>query len=177
MTTAVRKANWSSRRDERNVVRLFIAAPMSAFESQAIYEIHRKRVLAVCDLLEALPDGASAYFAGRDVASTASFNEPTEALRADFTALRDCDIFVLYYPGPVRSSVLVEAGIAIGLRKHCFLACRQVSDLPYLLSNASSVGESVGLPRIDIWEWDSEFVDPSIFVRRIVSALPKLAAV
>jgi hypothetical protein len=151
--------------------RIFIAAPMSGFSSEEDYIFHREKVLAICENLEANRAISSVYFAGRRLSHASTFDDPKEAMRLDFMALKGCSLFVLYYPSPIRSSVLVEAGIAIGFQKSCFFACRQLSDLPYLLRNTAESDRVTGIPRIDVWEWNSQQVDPDKFAKTVLEAL------
>lgn len=133
-------------------VRIFLAAPMSAFASDAEYKIHREVVGRVCDHLEKNGD-VSVYFAGRAIAGASDFDDPHAAFLTDFHALIDCDLFVLYYPGPIRSSVLVEVGMAIGRRKPCLLVPAKRDDLVFLLKQAENEGGLGEIPPIVIREF------------------------
>jgi hypothetical protein len=133
-------------------VRIFLAAPMSAFASDAEYKLHREIVGRVCDHLEKGGD-ASVYFAGRAIAGASDFDNPQAAFLTDFNALVDCDLFVLYYPGPIRSSVLVEVGMAIGRGKPCLLMPAKRDDLVFLLKQAENDGGLGEIPPIVIREF------------------------
>jgi nucleoside 2-deoxyribosyltransferase len=133
---------------------IFLAAPMSGFSSDAEYRQHRDIVNQACDLIER--SGHSVYFAGRSIASQADFTIAGEAFRHDYSHLVDCDFFALYYPVPVRSSVLVEAGMAIGLGKPCLLVAQRTDDLVYLLRQASESSGLLGVPPIEIKEFGTK---------------------
>jgi hypothetical protein len=133
-------------------VRIFLAAPMSAFASDAEYQLHRDIVGRVCDHLENT-QAVSIYFAGRQIAGAAGFDDPKAAFHADFRALAACDLFVLYYPAPIRSSVLVEAGMAIGRGKPCLLVPARREDLVFLLQQAENKSGDGEIPPILIREF------------------------
>jgi hypothetical protein len=122
-----------------DAVRIFLAAPMSAFSSDDEYRLHREIVGKVCDHLERSGQ-ASVYFAGRAIAGASDFDDPKAAFLADFQALVECDLFVLYYPAPIRSSVLVEVGMAIGRGKPSLLVPARRDDLVFLLKQAENSG-------------------------------------
>ena len=136
-------------------VRVFLAAPMSGFDSDTEYKEHRLIVNETCERLE---QGIveSVYFAGRDISSKSDFTKESDAFRSDFNALLNCDLFVLYYPKPVRSSVLVEAGMAIGSRKPCLFVAPHADDLVYLLRNAEEASGTSGIPPIAIRKFGAE---------------------
>lgn len=136
-------------------IRIFIAAPMSVFASEAEYVLHRDIVNRVCEDLERSGD-VSVYFAGRKIAGTSGFDDPQHAFRADFEALAACDLFVLYYPVPVRSSVLVETGMAIGRRKPCLLVPARRDDLVFLLKQAESAQGWDEIPPIIVREFGDQ---------------------
>jgi len=132
--------------------RIFLAAPMSAFSSDEEYRLHREIVGRVCDYLER--DGETkVYFAGRAIAGATDFDDPKAAFLADFHALIDCDLFVLYYPAPIRSSVLVEVGMAIGRGKPCLLVPARRDDLVFLLKQAENDEGAGEIPPIVIREF------------------------
>jgi len=135
--------------------RIFVAAPMSAFASDAEYAQHRDVVNWLCARLEQ-NDGVSVYFAGRAIDGAAGFDDPKQAFLADFDALVKCDLFVLYYPLPVRSSVLVELGIAIGRRKPCLLLPARRADLVFLLQQAENKSGHGEIPPILIREFGEQ---------------------
>jgi hypothetical protein len=135
-----------------NTVRIFLAAPMSAFASDEEYRLHREIVGRVCEHLER-DGGVSVYFAGRHISESAGFDDPAAAFRADFDALITCDLFVLYYPGPIRSSVLVEVGMAIGRGKPCLIVPARRDDLVFLLKQAENETGMGEIPPIVIREF------------------------
>jgi hypothetical protein len=147
-------------------VKVFVAAPMSGYGSDDLYKSHLRFVQQICAELERRSCVEHVYFAGRHIESIAGFSNPTDAFRQDYTELRRCDLFLMYYPAPVRSSVLVEAGIAIGLGKASFFACSTKKELPYLLVNAAKLSGSDSIPSIALWEWKSERPDARVIVEQ-----------
>jgi hypothetical protein len=156
----------SKAKSTKNHIRIFVAAPMSGYGSDDLYKLHLKVVLHICSELEAQSCVEQVYFAGRDIQSIAGFTNPTDAFKHDYRALKQCDLFLMYYPTPVRSSVLVEAGIALGLGKRSFYACPTKEVLPYLLVNASSLSGVDGFPSIALWEWKDKQPDAQTISQR-----------
>jgi nucleoside 2-deoxyribosyltransferase len=149
--------------------RIFLAAPMSGFESDEAYRHHRSIVNEACAAFERSGSVDWVYFAGRTIQSVSGFTSADEAFLADYTHLASCDLFVLYYPFRVLSSVLVEVGVAIGLGKPCLLVCRDRGDLVYLLRNAASVSGQYGIPAIRIWEWGNLSISGEILAEKVLS--------
>ena len=137
------------------LIRIFVAVPMSVFASDAEYALHRDIVNQLCIGLEEAGN-VSVYFAGRAIDGASGFDDPKHAFLADFDALVRCDLFVLYYPAPVRSSVLVELGIAIGRRKPCLLAPARREDLVFLLQQAENKSGHGEIPPILIREFGEQ---------------------
>jgi hypothetical protein len=152
-----------------NGMRIFLAAPMSGYGSDKMYKSQLKLVLQICNLLEKNSCVESVYFAGRNIGSISDFTDPQDAFRMDYGELQRCDFFILYYPAPVRSSVLVEAGIALGLQKISFYTCQKRSVLPYLLVNAATSSGSPGFPSIGIWEWEHQQPDAEALVHHALA--------
>jgi hypothetical protein len=164
-------ASNTQRRDAGTRQRVFLAAPMSGFDSDHEYRRHRDVMDTVSRRLESNPRVESVYFAGRNILSVNDFSDAGDAFVRDLQALVDCDLFIFYYPTAVRSSVLVEVGIAIGRGKPILLACRRKDDLVFLLRSASDHSGQYGIPPIEIWEWGSDVVDVNALTARISSKL------
>jgi hypothetical protein len=149
----------SRARATKDRIRVFVAAPMSGYGSDELYKSLLKFVQQICSFLESQACVEAAYFAGRDIHSIAGFDSPEDAFKLDYVELRRCDLFLMYYPMPVRSSVLVEAGIALGLGKRSFYACATRKELPYLLVNAVQLSGTAGIPPIALLEWKNSKPD------------------
>lgn len=66
-------------------------------------------------------------------------------------ALKCSKYFVLVYPEKIVSSVLVEAGMALGFEKPSVWFVRDKDHLPYLLKKGEGASERDGIPSIKIY--------------------------
>lgn len=141
------------------IKRAFIAAPMSGLGSDRAYKESRTVVLSLVQHLRekyGLED-KDIYYAGKDIDSQSKFSDVTLALNADLGALDKADIFLLYYPVKVASSVLVEAGYALARRKPMILLPKNADDLPYFFKQAESASEAgEKIPLVKICEYRSD---------------------
>lgn len=134
----------------------FIAAPMSAFDTDAAYRESRNDVLSLVAYLKGEYSFSRVYYAGEGIASQTEFNDETLALKADIGALKESDIFILYYPSKVASSVLVEAGFAFSREIPMLLLVKDEKDLPYLFREANGIPAEKGwMPSLCICEFSS----------------------
>ena len=129
--------------------RFFIACPMSSFATEALYSAFRERVLRFCGRLAASPLAEDVFFAGTHIGGFDAFDATVDAFKTDADAIWCCDHFVLLYPEKILSSALVEAGIAIGLRKRVSIVCRDRADLPYVLRSGDA-SESTHVEHLSI---------------------------
>ncbi|MDJ0601133.1 MAG: nucleoside 2-deoxyribosyltransferase [Crocosphaera sp.] len=136
--------------------RAFIASPMSGFSDDALYKQNRKVILGLASHLSVQYGFENVYFAGENLASKEQFNSSTIALERDMSELEQSDIFIFVYPDKILSSVLIEAGYAMALRKPMLILVREKKDLPYLLQEAEKTGGSSIFPRIEIRLYEDE---------------------
>jgi hypothetical protein len=146
--------------------RAFIAAPMSSLESETFYDKQRTFVLKFLELLESAGLFSDIYFAGREIDSPPEFTAHADALLKDYRALLDADIFILLYPAPILSSVLVETGIAIGLKKKSYLLCHKTEELPFILRKMPD--RVPDFPMITIIDWKEDYPEPSRLVDQLI---------
>lgn len=112
--------------------KLFVAAPMSGFDTVEAYQAHRDETLELVEHLENLPETASVYYAGRDIPSSGEFSGPNKALMLDLGGLIDSDAMIMLYPTKVVSGALIEVGIAIGKKIPVLIVVKDRADLPYM---------------------------------------------
>ena len=129
---------------------------MSGLGSDKEYKESRTVVLSLVQHLRekyGLND-TDIYYAGKNIDSQSKFSDVTLALNADLGALDRSDIFLLYYPAKVASSVLVEAGYALAREKPMILLPKNADDLPYFFKQAESASEAGGrIPFVKICEY------------------------
>ncbi|MEE2567141.1 hypothetical protein [Hyphobacterium marinum] len=123
---------------------IFIATPMSAFDSRK-YSENREKVIALVDAIRRKAPGAKIFCPALEIADSKKWDLSDEALEQDIAALERADLFILLYLSPLPpkpSSVLVEAGIALGKNIPSIYLINDRADLPYMLNNAESFSHS-----------------------------------
>jgi hypothetical protein len=117
---------------------VFLSCSMASVRTEARYGEIRAQALAILEALEQ-ECRFRVFFAGRDIASQAAFNEADFSVAQDIQALLGCRYFLLYYPEKVASSVLVEAGMALALKKKAVYFVRDRKHLPFILQKLEGV--------------------------------------
>lgn len=139
---------WRAITTDRRHAKVFIGAPMSGLEPDA-YVALRAQVLDMRAQVSRAPGVSDVYFAGEAIASAQDFSDPAAAALRDFTALAECDVFVFFYPERSASSVLIELGYALAMRKRVILMVRREDDIPFLLRHADGPGMRALLPPLE----------------------------
>lgn len=153
----------------------FLAAPMSAFGSDAEYQESRGRMVALIAHIQARHGLERVYYAGLRASSSSEFTSPEAALAEDMNALRSTSIFILIYPSKIVSSVLVEVGYAMALSKPCLLLARRRDDLPYLLLSAEGLSGTHGFPFLRVITYRDDDDLPGALDTGIPAALATLS--
>ena len=122
--------------------RIFVAAPMSGFESDEEYQSNNAVVLRVTEALDARFGADNVYCAGRSVLSADAFDPHSDGVLRDLAALDQADAFILIYPRKVATSALIEAGAALARRIPVTAFVRQLDDAPYMLRRLSETPKS-----------------------------------
>ncbi|MBO9713806.1 hypothetical protein [Sphingomonas sp.] len=128
---------------------VFFASPMAAVTTEAEFDQQRAAVSKIKDALLKHAEVTTIYDAG----SGLKFGkwEPEDfAADTDMEALRNSRYFVLHYPGKLRSSVLFEAGVALGMGKPAIYLTTDAADLPYLMQQMNNLPRRY--PQVRIWE-------------------------
>lgn len=113
---------------------VFLSSPMSAFTTDEDYKKDRDAMLTFKKYLEE-EKNVSIYYAGEYISSSALFeNELTG--HKDFEAIENSRCFIMFYPESIVSSVLVEAGYALALKKPSVYFVHNKETLPFLLREA-----------------------------------------
>lgn len=113
-----------------NKLRIFLATPISGFQSEDQYIKYRKSVLL---LIESLGNNYEIYCELQKIIDIVSYDTPQDSLKKDFNAIEESDIFILLHPMRMQSSTLIELGYACALRKKMIIVGAQ-NDLPYLVN-------------------------------------------
>lgn len=142
---------------------LFLASPMAAFEDTAAFQRQRADIARIKEALRAHAKVGSIYDAGEKIGSS-GFNPQDVAAEDDLEALRLSRTFLLIYPQKIASSVLFEAGYAIGMGKPAIYVTPATATLPFLMQQLSNL--SRGYPQVRIWEC----ADTDALVQRIAKS-------
>lgn len=109
--------------------RVFLATPISGFQSEQEYSAYRKRVLQLIVALSAKYDITSEL---QSVCDVDSYDTPEESVQKDFKEIKMSDIFLLLHPTRMQTSSLIELGYACALKKKLVIVGKK-ADLPYLV--------------------------------------------
>ncbi len=94
------------------------------------------------------------FYAGTDL-SFGKWQEPSIGLKDNWHALRGSRYFLMIYPRYVPSSIVFEAGLAIGLGKPSVWFVREGEKLPYLLRGGAGASGDDGLPLVRVIPYNS----------------------
>jgi hypothetical protein len=128
---------------------VFLASAMAAVEDEQAYEKQRADIARIKEALLARPGIATIYDSGVNL--TFKKWEPGQvAAEVDLEALRHSRYFMLYFPEKLASSVLFEAGYAVGMGKPAVYIVPEREKLPFLMREMESVSRRY--PQVRIWE-------------------------
>ena len=127
---------------------VFIASPMASLEGPA-YAAQRTEIEGIKDALMANSGISKIYDAGAKLQQD-KWDPTVVAAEDDLEALRHSRYFLLVYPERIASSVLFEAGYALGLGKSAVYIVRQAKSLPFLMQELDNLSRTY--PQIKIWE-------------------------
>ncbi len=120
----------------------FISTPIASFTADE-YKRMKKIVKDLIRVLRYELEILHIYYAGEDIDGVEDFHSPEVAIKQDMQGICSYEFFILIYPGRYISSVLVEAGYALALRKKCLFFVQKRSDLPFILQSADKVFKRV----------------------------------
>lgn len=128
---------------------VFVASPMAALDGEAAYKAQRDEVTAIKEALRAHSGVDRIYDAG-DKIEGVKWDPKDSAAEDDLEALRHSRNFVLIYPERIASSVLFEAGYALGMGKPAVYIVRETEKLPYLMQELNNLSRIY--PQVRIWQ-------------------------
>lgn len=118
---------------------VFLSCPMAGIKTDARYQKVRVEALSILDCLENQCQ-FQVFFAGRTMGTRTQFDADFDfSIAKDIQTLEESQCYLLYYPEKVVSSALVEAGIALALKKKAVYFVRNRRHLPFMLQKAESV--------------------------------------
>jgi hypothetical protein len=140
---------------------VFLACPMAGFEDSEEYKDFRFRVLDVKRILKALCGVEKIYFPADEIPTMREFDQSFVATKVELDALRRSKIFIMIYPAEIISSVLFEAGYALGLGKLSLHFAKR-DQLPFLLQELERLPRDFAQVRL----YQSESIDDVISILR-----------
>ena len=120
-------------------MRVFLATPISSFNSAEEFHSYRKKVLNV---ISALRIEHHVQCEIEEVKNDNNYDSPADSFTQDLSAIHACDAFILHYPQPLLTSALIELGIALALEKIVIIITPDKHLLPYLVQAIDTVGAS-----------------------------------
>lgn len=143
-------------------MKLFIATPISSFKIKEEYIAYRKKVV---QLISELRKDHSVICELDEINSKEEYDSSVESLKKDYTAISNCDAFILHYPTPTPTSALIELGFAIALNKRIIIVTPNKTQLPYLVQELDFFGKNYFIIESNHLE--------NVTTRRIVEILSK----
>ena len=113
----------------------FLSAPMAALGDKE-YEDVRSFALEIKKSLQTDRHMRDVFYAADDIKTKDGFDPHDSAVLQDFKAISESRYFVLLLPKRIASSVLFEAGVALGIGKHCVYFVKDRKHLPFLMQQA-----------------------------------------
>ena len=111
-----------------NRKKVFLATPMSGFQSAEMYVSYRERLL---ELITTLSERYEVYSEMQRAASEEAFESPETSVREDFHEIEVSDLILLLHPCRMQTSTLMELGYACALEKPVVLV-GEAENLPYM---------------------------------------------
>lgn len=131
---------------------VFLASAMAAIDDKKAYEKQRADIESIKDALLARPGIKTIYDSGVSL-SFKDWEPEQVAAEVDLEALRHSRYFMLYYPQMLPSSVLFEAGYAVGMGKPAVYIVPDQNGLPFLMRDMEALSRRY--PQVRIWECKS----------------------
>lgn len=133
---------------------------MSVSNDAQEYRKLREWVLALSETL--FGNSIGFYSAILHVKSLDTLDKPVDSARFDLSEIRNCSLFILLYPQKTASSVLVELGYALALKKRTLILCPTKHELPFMLQEIDKAVSNVNIrtgpinvdnTRDDVMKW------------------------
>lgn len=118
---------------------IFLAAPISGFQSDGEYSKYRQYLLT---LINRLSESYEVFSELTSIGSSEQYDTPEESAKIDFYRIQQSDIFLMYHPMRMQSSTMIELGYAVALEKKIIIISN-TSDLPYLATGLHAVASAV----------------------------------
>ena len=119
-----------------NKIKIFLAAPISAFDDENEYRKYRNIILSL--ILSLRQDEFDVYSEVEHVTEKSNYDSPAQSVKDDFEKIKKSDVFLLFHPKKAQTSALIELGYAYAMQKKVIIISRKEL-LPYLALGILSV--------------------------------------
>lgn len=129
--------------------KLFIAAPISGFETLKEYEDYRAEVVDFINDLKSAREDIEIFCELLRVKDEDDYMTPEKSCEEDFGAIEKSDMFLLFHPRKAQTSALMELGYAYAKGKKIIIV-GQEDDLPYMARGLKAQIVEIGLEDRDL---------------------------
>ncbi|WP_342755907.1 hypothetical protein [Kineothrix sedimenti] len=109
-------------------LKIFLSAPISAFNDEKKYEDYRNLLFR---LIIFLRENYDVYSEIEQISGLSCYDEPGKSAMQDFQRILESNIFMLHHPARMQTSALIELGYAFAEGKKIILI-GEPKNLPYL---------------------------------------------
>jgi hypothetical protein len=131
---------------ERDRFDVFLSAPMDSLVADA-YTEQRGSALKIVEALRQVPGCGRVFYAGESRPAPADYEDEAIALRENLYVLRSVRFFVMIYPRPLASSIVLETGFALLLNIPGVICVQDRKELPFLLRCVTDVFPAMQIRR------------------------------
>ncbi len=143
--------------DKGSVTDVFLSFPMAGSGN---YNDSRRLGERVVQALQKHCDVREVFWAGATIEDDGHFEEPSVGLGRNMPYFRSAARFVMLYPEKLSSGVLVEAGLALGLKMPAVYLVRDREDLPWILQDIGGAGDNaLGRVRVIVYSDEDNLIE------------------
>ena len=137
-------------------IKIFLAAPISAFKNEAEYIRNQKDILSLISKLDAK---FQVYSEILNIGTLSLYDEPGESVIKDLNEIDLSDVFIIYHPMNMQTSTFIELGYAVAKGKKIIIIGK-MDDLPFLILGLSKYSSDIKIiPSSELGEDVFEQVD------------------
>lgn len=120
-------------------IKIFLAAPISAFKDDAEYKKNRTDILYLISKLDAK---FQVYSEILNIGTLSLYDEPGESVIKDLNEIDEADVFIIYHPMNMQTSTFIELGYAVAKEKKIIIIGK-IDDLPFLVLGLSKYSSDI----------------------------------
>lgn len=129
--------------------KMFVAAPISGFETLEEYEAYRSKMVAFLEDLKKSNSEFEIFCELLRVKNEDDYMTPEKSCEEDFGAIDECEIFLLFHPVKAQTSALMELGYAYAKGKKIIIVGEE-DNLPYMAKGLDAQIVEIGVEDSDI---------------------------